>query len=350
VDPSTIGAYDAGSERYAAERAAVDAEWATAFAGAVTGWRADVGSGPGLYLPFLGAPTLALDASLPMLRTSGATHAVQADVAALPIRTGGLAGAWSSRCYQHVVHAELPAALADLHRSMAVGAPLALSLFAGTGTFVTGDDDGFPGRRFARWEPDRLTEVLVGAGFAVESLSVEVGGEWPPVRVDARRLRTLPDRVGPGMRLLVCGLNPSLHAADRGVGFARPGNRFWPALLAAGLASVDRDPVHALRHHGIGMTDLVKRATVAASELTADEYVEGLARVDRLCAWLQPDAVCMVGLAGWRAAVDRKAAVGWQPRPLGGRPVYVMPSTSGLNASTQLPGFVDHLRTAAAGP
>ena len=184
---------------------------------------------------------------------------------------------------------------------------------------------------------DASDDLLEGAGF-------EVVGRGPLV---ARRLRTLPDRVGPDLRLLVCGLNPSLHAADRGVGFARPGNRFWPAMLAAGLVTVDRDPTHALHEHGIGMTDLVKRATVAAAELRADEFVAGVARVERLCAWLRPRAVLLVGLAGWRAAVDRKATVGWQSRSLGGAPVYVMPSTSGLNASSQLPGFVEHLRTAA---
>ena len=148
------------------------------------------------------------------------------------------------------------------------------------------------------------------------------------------------------MRVLVCGLNPSLYAADQGVNFARPGNRFWPALLAAGLVSIDRDPPHALAHHGIGMTDLVKRATVAASELTRDEFVAGLARVERLCAWLRPGVLCVVGLTGWRAAVDRRAVVGWQPRQPGGVPVYVMPNTSGLNASTQHEGFVAHLREA----
>jgi TDG/mug DNA glycosylase family protein len=95
------------------------------------------------------------------------------------------------------------------------------------------------------------------------------------------------------------------------------------------------------------MTDLVKRATTTASELTRDEYVAGVARVERLCAWLSPRAVLLVGLAGWRAAVDRSAGVGWQAGDLGGSPVYVMPSTSGLNASTQLSGFVAHLHAAA---
>jgi TDG/mug DNA glycosylase family protein len=135
-----------------------------------------------------------------------------------------------------------------------------------------------------------------------------------------------------------------VHAADAGVGYVTPGNRFWPAAIAAGLASVDRDPRHALRHHGMGMTDVVKRATPRADELTTAEYRVGMARLERLCAWLQPVVMCFVGLAGWRAAVDRKAVAGWQPAPLGGRPVYVLPSTSGLNAATPRSTLVEHLR------
>ena len=70
--------------------------------------------------------------------------------------------------------------------------------------------------------------------------------------------------------------------------------------------------------------------------------------MSRLAAWLQPGAVCVVGLAGWRAAVDKRASVGVQPERLGGRPVYLMPNTSGLNASTQHDGFVTHLGAALA--
>src|SRR5690606_26852008 len=97
----------------------------------------------------------------------------------------------------------------------------------------------------------------------------------------------------------------------------------------------------------MGMTDLVKRATATAAELTAGEYRFGLARVERLVRWLRPRAVCFVGLAGWRAAVDRRATAGVQPVEVGGVPVYVMPSTSGLNARTPLAELTDHLRAAA---
>jgi TDG/mug DNA glycosylase family protein len=150
------------------------------------------------------------------------------------------------------------------------------------------------------------------------------------------------------MRMLVCGLNPSLYAADAGLGFARPGNRFWPAALAAGVVSVDRDPDHALRLHGVGMTDLVKRATVRADELSAAEYRAGFARVERLVTWLRPGVVCFVGLAGWRVAVDRRAEPGVQAITVGGAGVYVMPSTSGLNARSPLSLLTAHLRAAAA--
>jgi len=218
---------------------------------------------------------------------------------------------------------QLPLALAELHRSLPVGATATLDLPASLS----------PGRR---------DDLIVGAGFGVAS----------PIdaTVLVERLHTLPDTVGPDLRVVFCGLNPSRHAADAGVGFVSPSNRFWPAALAAGLVSVDRDPFHALRQHGVGMTDLVKRATTKASEVTVDEFRDGLGRLERLVGWLQPGALCLVGLAGWRQAVDRRASAGWQSPGVGGVPVYVMPSTSGLNASSQLPDFVEHLRALSAGP
>lgn len=160
--------------------------------------------------------------------------------------------------------------------------------------------------------------------------------------------RPLRDRIGPGLRLLMVGLNPSVHAADAGIGYVTPGNRFWPAMLEAGLATRDRDPEHLLAVHRIGMTDLVARATPKASALTTTEYREGLAELDAKCARFQPGAVCFVGLVGWRAAADRTAVAGVQERLVGGRPAYVMPSTSGLNAATPLAVLVEHLRAAAA--
>jgi TDG/mug DNA glycosylase family protein len=158
----------------------------------------------------------------------------------------------------------------------------------------------------------------------------------------------LPDRIGPGLRLLMVGLNPSLNAVEAGIGYVTPGNRFWPAMVAAGLVTRDRDPDHAFRVHRIGMTDLVARPTPRAAELTTAEYRAGLEELEAKCERYEPGAVCVVGLAGWRAAVDRRAVAGVQERRVGGRPVYVMPSTSGLNAATPLAVLVDHLRAAAA--
>jgi TDG/mug DNA glycosylase family protein len=148
------------------------------------------------------------------------------------------------------------------------------------------------------------------------------------------------------MRLLVCGLNPSLVSADAGYGYAGATNRFWGAALAAGVFSRARDPWRALAVDRVGMTDLVKRATTGAGQLGADEYRAGAARVAWLAGWLRPAAVCFVGLDGWRAAVDRRAVAGWQPASFGGVPAYVMPSSSGRNARTTPGQLADHLRAA----
>ena len=148
------------------------------------------------------------------------------------------------------------------------------------------------------------------------------------------------------MRVLICGLNPSLVAADAGVGFAGPTNRFWPAALQAGLVTTARDPRHALAEDRVGMTDLVKRATTGTKALAGAEYVAGAERVRRLVRWLRPAVVVFVGLEGWRAALDRRARPGVQGGGFGGSPAYVMPSTSGLNAHVRLADLVAHLHAA----
>ena len=202
----------------------------------------------------------------------------------------------------------VPARLAALHRLTLVGATVEL-------------------RQPATYDDQRWADVLEGAGFSDS-------GE---------RLWTLADSLAPRMRMLIVGLNPSPASADGAVAFARPGNRFWPAMLGAGLAARDRDPRALLRDQHIGMTDIVKRTTRRADELDPVEFQEGMARLERLVEWLEPKSLCFVGLAGWRAAVERKATSGWQDREIGGRPAYVMPSTSGLNASAQLPDLTQHL-------
>jgi TDG/mug DNA glycosylase family protein len=252
--------------------------------------------------------------------------------------------------YHHLPRERLPMALADLHGALAVGAPLDLQVVHGAhdGPDLPGDDIG--GRWFSTWTPDDLAHVVTGAGFDVEAVDVlDAGTRNAVTRLQGTRAHTLADTVGPGMRLLVCGLNPSVYSADRGVGYARPGNRFWKAVVAAGLVAPERAlrPRDVLVHDRIGITDLCKRATVASAELRRDEYVDGAARVAWVVEQLQPGAVCFVGLEGWRAAIDRKAVAGPQSQPFGGRPAYVLPSTSGLNAHSRLDDLVDHFRAAA---
>ncbi len=346
VDPETIAIYDASVATYEANRTPRFNDRAEALARSAAGPVLDAGCGPGTYLGALGPEVIGLDASAAMLDRAADRGAqlVRADLARLPVRPGALGAAWARNSYLHLAHGNLPLALAELHRSLPVGGPVTCSFISGPDDHTVSDGD-LPGRHFWRWSDDHLVDVFTGAGFT----QIRLSGETPRF-VDAIRARTLPDTVAPAMRLLVCGLNPSLHAADAGVGFVTPGNRFWPAALGVGLVSVDRDPWHAIRQHGLGMTDLAKRATRRADELAPDEYRDGLARLERLCRRLQPAAVCMVGLAGWRTAVDRRAVAGWQARDLGGRPVYVMPSTSGLNAHSRPADLADHLATALAGP
>lgn len=353
VDPTTNAIYDRAAATYATNRPPRFGDDASTFA-AGHHVVADLGCGPGGYLPALGAGAVGVDASSGVLALAQ-THGrplVRADLAALPFRPGSVDAGWARNSYLHVPHDDLAATLADLHRSLRVGAPVRASWLTGRQALVVAEDD-LPGRHFWFWTVDELLRTFVGAGFdvdAVDSMPSDADGPDRLTFIHATRARTLPDTVGPSLRLLICGLNPSVHAADAGVGFITPGNRFWPAALAAGLVTVDRDPWHALRHHAVGMTDVVKRATRRADELAPAEYAAGVERLDLLCAQLQPQAVCMVGLAGWRAAVDRRATSGWQPRRLGGRPVYVMPSTSGLNAGSRLDDLTEHLRVAAAGP
>jgi TDG/mug DNA glycosylase family protein len=308
----------------------------------------DLGCGPGGHLGALGPGAVGLDASTAMLqlaaRAAPGVPLLQGDIEALPFGRATLLGAWAARSYVHVPATRLPAALADLHRALVIGAPVHLVLFVGRRELGPLADDDFPGRRFSGWEPEHLQAVVLGAGFAVDDLKADDR----TMTVRAHRARTLPDLVAPGMRLLICGLNPSLYAADVGIGFARPGNRFWPAALAAGVVSRDRDPRSALAVDNVGMTDLVKRATVGADELRPDEYRAGARRLERLVGWLQPSVVCFVGLAGYRAAVDRRAVAGLQPEPFAGRPAYVMPNTSGLNARSSLATLTQHLQTALA--
>lgn len=349
MDRATIDIYEAQAGEYEARRPARHAARAAAFAPVVLPGLpcADLGCGPGVYLEALGgAGTLiGIDAAYAMVdrarRRAPETVVIQGDLEALPFRDRSLGGAWARNTYVHVGKVRLPMALAHLHRALAVGAPVEITALVGDDEGNLADDE-FGGRFFARWSPERFSELVTGAGFTIERVETVNDAAW----VRARRDRTLPDFVGPDMRLLVCGLNPSLVAADAGYGYAGATNRFWPAALAAGLVTRARDPFHALMVDGIGMTDLVKRATPRADLLAVSEYGTGVERVRRLVEWLRPGVVVFVGLAGWRAAVARKARPGLQPDGFAGVPAYVMPSTSGLNARTSLAELADHLRRA----
>lgn len=212
---------------------------------------------------------------------------------------------------------EIPMWLARVHRSLPVGASVRISI---TGDLPVPHDD-----------------LLEGAGFRVAGSN-------------AVRLQSLPDTVRPRLKYLVCGLNPGLYSADAGVSFARNGNRFWPAAIAAGLLTEDRAMDLALSDHGVGFTDLAKRTSSKADEITAAEFRSGASRVERLVAWIQPRVMIMVGLTGWRHGVDRTAESGWQPELFGGTRVYLMPNTSGLNTRETLESLTAHLRAAQAGP
>src|ERR1035437_10607483 len=152
---------------------------------------------------------------------------VQSDIEALPFTRGSLSGAWSGMPHHHIPRVRLPMALWDLHRVLAVGAPFELQV-------LEGDDEGsdlvdyeVKGRFFATWTPEQLVDVIVGAGFDVDTGSVVVSGD--EVRLSAIRSRTLADTVGPDMRLLMCGSNPRFHSADAGVGDFRARTRVWEA-------------------------------------------------------------------------------------------------------------------------
>jgi TDG/mug DNA glycosylase family protein len=354
LERSTVAIYEDCGETWAKSVTGDYRQAAEEFASAIPARRpiVDVGCGAGRYTGSLGKRCIGLDAARSMLdlcrQAVPDAVVVQADMESLPFAPMSLSGAWAHMSYLHLPKKRLPAALADLHRVLQVGSPVHVQVLLGEFEGTDLPEDRLGGRFFAAWSVEQLTNVVFGAGFALDTVQTAPGrpGHHEVLRVRAHRSRTLPDTVGPGMRLLVCGLNPSVYSADKGIGFARPGNRFWPAALASGLVTRERDPRNVLAVDCVGMTDIVKRATPNAAQLTNEEYKSGTDRVERLVEWLEPSAVCFVGLAGWRAVVDRKAVAGVQERLFGGRPAYVMPSTSGLNANSRLDDLTAHFRRA----
>jgi TDG/mug DNA glycosylase family protein len=151
--------------------------------------------------------------------------------------------------------------------------------------------------------------------------------------------RTMPDLIAPGLRVLFCGINPSLYSAVVGYHFARPGNRFWPTLHAAGFTPRRLAPSEqqALLELGCGITNLVDRATASADELSAAELAEGGQGLTVKLRRYRPRFLAVLGIGAWRSAFGRpEAALGLQPETLGGTRVWVLPNPSGLNAHYRL--------------
>lgn len=166
---------------------------------------------------------------------------------------------------------------------------------------------------------------------------------WPrPTREEqlAAYGRTIPDLVAPGLKVLLVGINPGLMSAAIGHHFGNPANRLWPALHLAGFTPHRLHPreSHELLAYGLGITNLVARATATAAELTAGEIRAGVAPLRALVDRYEPAWVAFLGLTSYRTAFDRpKAVVGEQPETLGRSRIWLLPNTSGLNAHYQLP-------------
>jgi TDG/mug DNA glycosylase family protein len=153
---------------------------------------------------------------------------------------------------------------------------------------------------------------------------------------------TLPDLVGPGLRVLLVGINPSLWSGWSGRHFGRPSNRLWTTLHEAGLTPRRLAPedTSELLAAGIGITNLVARATARADELSDDEMRAGVPGLRELARRWRPRAVAVLGVSAYRVAFARpKAVVGRQPEPFEGALLWVLPNPSGLNAHYQQPAL-----------
>jgi len=160
----------------------------------------------------------------------------------------------------------------------------------------------------------------------------------------AARSRTiddvLPGAGDPPLRVLFCGINPGLVSAATGHHFARPGNRFWPALVAAGFTPrrLRPDEQGELAALGLGITNMVARATARADELSDAELLAGGVRLRELVGAVRPAWLAVVGITAYRTAFDApRATVGPQEAALGPTRVWVLPNPSGLNAHWQMP-------------
>jgi TDG/mug DNA glycosylase family protein len=174
--------------------------------------------------------------------------------------------------------------------------------------------------------------------------------------LEAAKDATIPDVLpapGEPFRVLFVGINPGLYSAATGWHFARPGNRFWPALHASGFTPRQLKPSEQreLTAYGLGITNIAPRATAQAAELSAAELKEGGQRLKALIEARRPRYVAILGVTAYRTAFARpKAAIGPQPDPLAAARLWILPNPSGLNASWQPPRLAEafmELREAA---
>ena len=156
--------------------------------------------------------------------------------------------------------------------------------------------------------------------------------------LESARVKRVPDVIAPNLKVLFVGINPGLYSAATGHHFARPGNRFWPTLYAAGITPRLFSPFEEreLLPLGCGITNVVARATAGADELSPDEFVAGGKRLLAKVLKFQPGVVAILGVGAYRAAFDRpRAVIGSQGEPIVESKLWVLPNPSGLNAHYQ---------------
>ncbi|HYO07631.1 MAG TPA: G/U mismatch-specific DNA glycosylase [Tepidisphaeraceae bacterium] len=160
---------------------------------------------------------------------------------------------------------------------------------------------------------------------------------WRPTKAQllAADGKTVPDLIAPGLKVLFCGINPGLYSAAVRHHFARPGNRFWPTLHAAGFTPRVLSPFEEreLLTLGYGITNVVDRGSAAADELRPEEFLAGAEKLEAKVAEHRPAVLAVLGVGAYRAAFDRpKAQVGPQQETIGETRLWVLPNPSGLNA------------------
>lgn len=149
----------------------------------------------------------------------------------------------------------------------------------------------------------------------------------------------MPDVIAHGLKVLFCGINPGLYSGATGHHFARPGNRFWPALYQSGFTPEQLSPYQErkLLKLGYGITNFVERATATADQLSPQEIIEGGKHLEVKVERYRPKYIAVLGITAYRTAFKRpKAIMGKQSEMIGGSIIWVLPNPSGLNAHYNL--------------